>query len=146
MRIFLLIDPPTVTAQETQVAVVRNKPVFYKPEKLKEAKKEIIKHLMPFKPVIPYEGAIELHVVWLFPKGKRHKHNEWRITKPDTDNLEKLLKDCMTQVGFWKDDAQVVKEVVEKRWSDEPTGISIFIDTLPKIMEVTNEGTSKDNQ
>lgn len=146
MRIFLLIDPPTVTAQETQVAVVRNKPVFYKPEKLKEAKKEIIKHLMPFKPVKPYEGAIELHVVWLFPKGKRHKHNEWRITKPDTDNLEKLLKDCMTQVGFWKDDAQVVKEVVEKRWSDEPTGISIFIDTLPKIMEVTNEGTSKDNQ
>ena len=146
MRIFLLIDPPPVTAQETQVAVVRNKPVFYKPEKLKEAKKEIIKHLMPFKPVKPYEGAIELHVVWLFPKGKRHKHNEWRITKPDTDNLEKLLKDCMTQVGFWKDDAQVVKEVVEKRWSDEPTGISIFIDTLPKIMEVTNEGTSKDNQ
>lgn len=146
MRIFLLIDPPTVTAQETQVAVVRNKPVFYKPEKLKEAKKEIIKHLMPFKPVKPYEGAIELHVVWLFPRGKRHKHNEWRITKPDTDNLEKLLKDCMTQVGFWKDDAQVVKEVVEKRWSDEPTGISIFIDTLPKIMEVTNEGTSKDNQ
>ena len=146
MRIFLLIDPPTVTAQETQVAVVRNKPVFYKPEKLKEAKKEIIKHLMPFKPVKPYEGAIELHVVWLFPKGKRHKHNEWRITKPDTDNLEKLLKDCMTQVGFWKDDAQVVKEVVENRWSDEPTGISIFIDTLPKIMEVTNEGTSKDNQ
>lgn len=146
MRIFLLIDPPTVTAQESQVAVVRNKPVFYKPEKLKEAKREIIKHLMPFKPDIPYEGAIELHVVWLFPKGKRHKHNEWRITKPDTDNLEKLLKDCMTQVGFWKDDAQVVKEVVEKRWSDEPTGISIQIDTLPKIMEVVNESTSEDNQ
>lgn len=146
MRIFLLIDPPTVTAQESQVAVVRNKPVFYKPEKLKEAKREIIKHLMPFKPYKPYEGAIELHVVWLFPKGKRHKHNEWRITKPDTDNLEKLLKDCMTQVGFWKDDAQVVKEVVEKRWSDEPTGISIQIDTLPKIMEVVNESTSEDNQ
>ena len=85
-------------------------------------------------------------MVWLFPKGKRHKHNEWRITKPDTDNLEKLLKDCMTQVGFWKDDAQVVKEVVEKRWSDEPTGISIQIDTLPKIMEVVNESTSEDNQ
>ena len=146
MRIFLLIDPPTVTAQESQVAVVRNKPVFYKPEKLKEAKREIIKHLMPFKPDKPYEGAIELHVVWLFPKGKRHKHYEWRITKPDTDNLEKLLKDCMTQVGFWKDDAQVVKEVVEKRWSDEPTGISIQIDTLPKIMEVVNESTSEDNQ
>lgn len=145
MRIFLLIDPPTVTAQENQVAVVRNKPVFYKPEKLKEAKKIIIKHLMPFKPEKPYEGPIELHVVWLFPKGKCHKHNEWRITKPDTDNLEKLLKDCMTQVRFWNDDAQVVKEIVEKRWSDEPTGISIQIDTLPKIMEEVHEVASEDN-
>lgn len=145
MRIFLLIDPPTVTAQENQVAVVKNKPVFYKPEKLKEAKKIIIKHLMPFKPEKPYEGPIELHVVWLFPKGKRHKHNEWRITKPDTDNLEKLLKDCMTQVRFWNDDAQVVKEIVEKRWSDEPTGISIQIDTLSKIMEELHEVASEDN-
>ena len=145
MRIFLLIDPPTVTAQENQVAVVKNKPVFYKPEKLKEAKKIIIKHLMPFKPAKPYEGPIELNVVWLFPKGKRHKHNEWRITKPDTDNLKKLLKDCMTQVRFWNDDAQVVKEIVEKRWSDEPTGISIQIDTLPKIMEEVHEVASEDN-
>ena len=145
MRIFLLIDPPTVTAQENQVAVVKNKPVFYKPEKLKEAKKIIIKHLMPFKPAKPYEGPIELNVVWLFPKGKRHKHNEWRITKPDTDNFEKLLKDCMTQVVFWNDDAQVVKEIVEKRWSDEPTGISIQIDTLPKIMEEVHEVASEDN-
>ena len=145
MRIFLLMNPPTVTAQENQVTVVRNKPVFYKPEKLKEAKKEIIKHLMPFRPAKPYDGPIELHVVWLFPKGKRHKHNEWRISKPDTDNLEKLLKDCMTQVGFWNDDAQVVKEVVEKRWSDEPTGISIQIDTLSKVMEAVNESTSKES-
>ena len=146
MRIFLLMNPPTVTAQENQVTVVKNKPVFYKPEKLKEAKKEIIKHLMPFRPAKPYEGPIELHVVWLFPKGKRHKHNEWRITKPDTDNLEKLLKDCMTQVGFWNDDAQVVKEVVEKRWSDEPTGISIQIDTLSKVMEAVNESTRKESE
>ena len=31
------------------------------------------------------------------------------VTKPDTDNLQKLLKDCMTKCGFWKDDAQVVR-------------------------------------
>ena len=51
----------------------------------------------------------------------------------------------MTQVGFWNDDAQVVKEIVEKRWSDEPTGISIQIDTLPKIMEEVHEVASEDN-
>jgi Holliday junction resolvase RusA-like endonuclease len=135
MKLFLLMEPPTVTAQQAKVAVVGNRPMFYKPEKVKAARQMLIRHLKPFKPPSPYEGAIELHVVWLFPKGKSHKHNEWRITKPDTDNLQKMLKDCMTDVGFWKDDAQVVKETVEKRWSDEPTGISIEMDKLDKILK-----------
>lgn len=133
---FLLMNPPTVTAQESKVAIVRNKPIIYKPEKIKQAKKEIIKHLMPFKPKEPMQGPVELKVVWLFPKGKRHKHFEWRTTRPDTDNLEKLLKDCMTEVGFWKDDALVVSETVYKIWSDEPTGISIELKALEKIAEV----------
>jgi Holliday junction resolvase RusA-like endonuclease len=60
------------------------------------------------------------------------------VTKPDTDNLEKLLKDCMTEVGFWNDDAQVVKEIAEKVWTDEPTGISIEINNLDKFAEVPN--------
>src|SRR5574344_626083 len=135
MKLFLLMEPPTVTAQQAKVAVVGNRPMFYKPEKVKAARQMLIRHLKPFKPPSPYEGAIELHVVWLFPKGKSHKHNEWRITKPDTDNHQKMLKDCMTDVGFWKDDAQVVKETVEKRWSDEPTGISIEMDKLDKILK-----------
>ena len=41
---------------------------------------------------------------------------EPKDTKPDTDNLQKLLKDCMTAVGFWVDDAQVCSELTEKRW------------------------------
>lgn len=133
---FLLMNPPTVTAQESKVAIVRNKPIIYKTEKIKQAKKEIIKHLMPFKPKEPLQGPVELKVVWLFPRGKRHKHFEWRTTRPDTDNLEKLLKDCMTEVGFWKDDALVVSETVYKIWSDEPTGISIELKALGKIAEV----------
>lgn len=137
MKIFLLMNPPTATAQERKVAMVKNKPIFYKPEKVKQAKAELMKHLMPFKPDTPFESPIELHVVWLFPKGKSQKHNEWRITKPDTDNLQKMLKDCMTEIGFWKDDAQVVKETVEKRWSDEPCGISIEIKILKKFVEAS---------
>lgn len=136
MKIFLLMDPPTVTAQESKVAMVRNKPIFYKPEKVKQAKAEIMKHLRPFKPKELMEGPIELKVVWLFPRGKRHKHFEWRVTRPDTDNLEKMLKDCMTEVGFWKDDALVVSETVYKIWSDEPTGISIEVNALDEIAEV----------
>ena len=80
--------------------------------------------------------------MWLFPKGKSHRHGEWRKTKPDTDNLQKLLKDCMTQVGFWKDDAQVVSEKVQKRWSDEPTGIYIEI----KELEEGADGNQQNKQ
>ena len=36
----------------------------------------------------------------------------------------------MTKCGFWNDDAQVVKETVEKRWTDEPKGIEIEITEL----------------
>ena len=133
MKIFLLLDPPTATAQMKKIGIAHGKPYVYTPENVQAAKDEIIKYLKPFKPSRPFTGPVELHVIWRFPKGKRHKHNEWRITKPDTDNLEKLLKDCMTDLGFWKDDAQVVKETCEKKWSDEPTGISIQIEELEKI-------------
>ena len=135
MKIFLLLDPPTITAQQNKVALINNKPVFYQPEKLKQARRTLITHLKPFKPVEPLRGAVRLDVIWRFPRGKRHKHYEWRITKPDTDNLQKMLKDCMTEVGFWFDDAQVVVEHVEKIWSDDPTGIAIEINVLNKFKE-----------
>ena len=51
-------------------------------------------------------------------------------TKPDTDNLQKLLKDVMTDLGFWKDDALVASEIVEKFWAERP-GIFIYVETLP---------------
>ena len=63
-----------------------------------------------------------------FPRGKR-KDGEYRVTKPDTDNLQKLLKDCMTTVGFWKDDAVVCREIVEKFWAEVP-GIYIRVTAL----------------
>ena len=130
MNFFLQIVPPTATAQEKQVRIVRGKPLFYDPEPVKNAKALLVAHLLSHRPTKPYVGAVSLSTIWLFPRGKSHKHGEWRVTKPDTDNLQKLLKDCMTRCGYWKDDAQVVRESVEKRWSDEPAGIYIEITPL----------------
>ena len=42
-------------------------------------------------------GAAAGEVV--LPRGQ-HEDGEYRTTRPDTDNLQKLLKDCMTAVGF----------------------------------------------
>ena len=130
MEFFLQIDPPTATAQERSVRIVRGKPVFYNPGQVKEAKALLLRALLPYRPLVPLGGPLALSVVWLFPKGRNHQNGEWRVTKPDTDNLQKLLKDCMTACGFWKDDAQVVRETVEKRWADDPCGIYVDLTEL----------------
>ena len=130
IEFFISINPPTATHQMKQVRVVNGRPVFYEPEKVKAARRLLCENLKAYSPTSPIEGAVELKVTWLFPKGKSHKNGQWRTTRPDTDNLQKLLKDCMTQCGFWKDDAQVVRETAEKLWSDEPVGIRIVIEEL----------------
>lgn len=130
MEFFIAINPPTSTAQMKQVRVVKGKPVFYDPPAVKAARNMLSAHLAIHRPDKPMSGPVSLRVLWLFPKGKSHKNGEWRITKPDTDNLQKLLKDCMTRCGFWKDDAQVVSEAVEKRWADDPCGLYIEVNEL----------------
>ena len=127
-QFFLAIDPPTITQQEHKVAVRNGKPVFYDPPELKKTRQLLTDCLAAHRPDEKIKIGCRLVVKWCFPKG-RHKHGEYRITKPDTDNLQKLLKDCMTRVGFWEDDALVASEIVEKFWSDVP-GIWIRIEEL----------------
>jgi Holliday junction resolvase RusA-like endonuclease len=73
-------------------------------------------------------------VLWEFPYPKSAKkhlygHCRHKITRPDTDNLDKLLKDVMTDMGFWEDDALISMEYIWKVLSDEP-GIWICVDEL----------------
>lgn len=130
LKFFIHINPPTATAQEKHVRVVNGKPLFFDPAPVKKTKKLLTESLLPYVPDHPLQGPLELSVLWLFPKGKSHKDGDWRVTRPDTDNLQKALKDCMTKCGFWDDDAQVVRETAEKRWSDDPCGIFIIIRQL----------------
>ena len=135
IHFFMFMNPPTATAQERQVKIIHGKPIFYEPEQVKKAKLMIMDGLMGNVPKEPITGPIKLTTLWCFPKGKSHKDKEWRTTKPDTDNLQKLLKDCMTKMHFWKDDAQVVHEEVGKVWAADPAGIMISIETLGRYMD-----------
>ena len=123
---FLDIQPPTVTAQEHKVRVVYGKPMFYDTAKLKAARSGFESLLRQHKPETPLDGPVALTVEWRFAT-RFHKEGAWRVTRPDTDNLQKLLKDCMTRVGFWNDDAQVCREEVTKRWSRQKPGILIRV-------------------
>ncbi len=129
MKFFLAMDPPTVTAQMHKVTVRNGKPAFYDTVQLKNARAQFMAALIPEAPVDPLEGPVLLSVLWAF-RTKTHKHDSFRITRPDTDNLQKLLKDCMTASGFWKDDAQVCVEIVTKRWTREMPGILIAVEAL----------------
>ena len=54
---------------------------------------------------------------------------QWKVSKPDTDNLVKGLKDIMTDSAvFWHDDAQVCAEIITKRYADVP---GIYITVCP---------------
>ena len=129
IEFFMPMIPPQTTAQMKQVTVRNGKPVFYEPEKLKTARSKLMGHLSKHVPEEKYTGPVRLVTKWLFPMTKTSKNGQYKHTRPDTDNLQKLLKDCMSDVGYWKDDALVVSEIVEKFWADTP-GIYIKIEEV----------------
>ncbi len=124
---FIPMEPPTITAQEHKLMVRNGRAFFYDPPKLRAARKKLESCLVPYKPNEPFREGVSLVTKWCFPRGK-HADGEYRITRPDTDNLQKLLKDCMTRVGFWEDDALVCQEVTEKFWAEIP---GIYIAVMP---------------
>jgi len=49
------------------------------------------------------------------------------IVKPDTDNISKNIKDALNKIAF-PDDSQIVEEIIEKRYSDNPRAEIIIKD------------------
>ncbi len=129
IQFFMPMKPPTVTAQEHNIAVRNGKPIVYDPPEVKDAKAKLTAALAQHKIEQPFTTAVRVTVKWCFPVTGKHKNGEYKYTRPDTDNLQKMLKDCMTDCGFWKDDALVASEIIEKFWADIP-GIWIRIEEV----------------
>lgn len=129
MHFFVAMEPPTKTQQEHRIGKRKDGSMYvYEDRDLKAARIKLQNKIRPFAPEVPFSGPVRLIVKWLFPKGK-HKDGQYKTTKPDTDNLNKMLKDEMTRTGFWKDDALVVSEIIEKFWAEIP-GIYIEVEEL----------------
>lgn len=124
-----LKNPPTTTHQQKQVRVVNNKPMFYEPDDLKAARALLTAHLGQHIPKKKYNNPIRVYVKWCFPITGTHTDGKYKHTKPDIDNSQKLLFDCMTDLGFWKDDSLVVSLIAEKFWAAMP-GIYIKIEEV----------------
>ncbi len=93
MEFFMPMKPPTATHQEKKWRVVNGKPVSYDPPAVVAARSKLTAHLAGHRPERPFAGGVRLLVKWCFPRSGNHRDGEWRATKPDTDNLQKLLKD-----------------------------------------------------
>lgn len=131
IEFFMAMIPPTVTAQEHKVMVKSGRPIFYDPPELKAARQLLTDRLVQHRPEKKIVGPVELVVTWCFPTSEDRLDGQYRITKPDTDNLDKLLKDCMTKADFWMDDAQVAREIIEKFWvKNSPAGIYVRVTPL----------------
>ena len=135
MKFKLKMIPPTATAQQKGERVVGGYIHHYKKKNVAQAEAILRDALLPYVPAETItDRPIRLVTRWLFPYPKSARKHQpgrkrWKITRPDTDNLNKLLKDVMTDMGFWKDDALISVEFIEKVYSDEP-GILIMITDL----------------
>ncbi|MDY5835778.1 MAG: RusA family crossover junction endodeoxyribonuclease [Eubacteriales bacterium] len=133
---FMNMVPPTATKQQRKVDWQHRR--IYDSDQVKEAKAKLEAHLYKHKPSAPLSGAICLTTIWRYPRGKSHKDGEYKVTRPDVDNMPTLLMDCMTRLGFWNDDAQVAHLQVVKVWHERP-GIEIMIENMPVTKTLTEE-------
>lgn len=129
IEFFMHMIPPETTQQQKKVHVVNGKPHFYEPEDLKAARVKLMGHLSKYAPENKIMSPVRMTTKWCFPLAGSHKDGEYKYTKPDLDNSNKLLQDCMTNLGFWKDDAYVVSLINEKFWAEIP-GIYIRIEEI----------------
>ena len=138
IKLFLRLEPdiPKLTHQNgIKTRVVNGHAQVYKTPALINLETKYIALLRPHAPKEPWGCPIHLSTIWYFAMPKNNRLAEaivWKITKPDTDNLVKTLKDCMARAGFFKDDALVCLESVAKMWApnDAPHGVEIRMKEL----------------
>ena len=91
---------------------------------------------------LPLAGPLELAITFYMPRpgyhfrtgrhaGELKPNAPTYVDKiPDLSKLVRSTEDALTQSGIWRDDAQVARLVVEKRYADAATGARISITPL----------------
>lgn len=120
---------PSATHQMKKITVRNGRPFVYEPPEVKQVRSLFLAQCSRFVPDSPMTGPVALTTQWLYPTTASHPVSTWKSTKPDTDNLVKMLKDVLTTLHFWHDDAQVASECIQKFYAGI-SGIYIQIDLL----------------
>jgi Holliday junction resolvase RusA-like endonuclease len=82
-------------------------------------------------------GAFDVQLTFFFRRPKSHYGKGGHVkgsapirhvSKPDADNLAKLVLDRITRGGrIWRDDSQVAKLCVEKYWAITDARIGVYV-------------------
>ena len=96
-----------------------------------KAKKQLAMVVQDEAPEVPLTGPIALELIFYMPRPKNHYGTGrnagklkgsapyWHVSRPDSDNLEKFVKDALNGI-FWKDDSQICYTSTQKIYSDQP--------------------------
>lgn len=102
---------PKATAQQKGVSIAKNgKPHFYEKKKVSDARRfyrEEIQKGMAKQEWEKAEGPVGVEMHFYFTIKNKPK-SRFKSTRPDLDNLMKLILDAATDAGVWNDDAQVI--------------------------------------
>ena len=122
-------SPITRTAQQKTIAKFGNQTRLVKKKEVLKAEAILRDQLLPFVPDEPYDGALMIRVLWLFDKKQMTKKmaHSFKITRPDNDNMLKGMADLMSDMGFFRDDAQLSKVDLTKAWNKDYPGTFVQI-------------------
>lgn len=107
---------PTTTAQQRGSFYVEKlkRISHYKKKPLKQAEKLYWDKLYPLKPSEPFKGGIMVNIEFYFAYNTSCKKSNVdkmeivpKITRPDLDNMSKVICDTMTKLGYWEDDSRI---------------------------------------
>lgn len=81
--------------------------------------------LEKYGPSRPMAGPVELSVSLFYHTKSRAVIIAPKTSRPDGDNLLKIIKDAATKAGWWIDDAQVYDERITRYWTSGEEQVTI---------------------
>ena len=73
-----------------------------------------------------------MQIDFIYHKDDLDGNYQYKTTKPDVDNMAKLLIDVMTECGYWHDDGQVSQLLLTKYWCQNENICGIHIKVMTK--------------
>lgn len=82
-------------------------------------------------PDMPFRKPLSVVIDFYFSRPRSRKHERYHTTRPDLDNLAKLVLDCGNGI-IWEDDKQIVHLSVSKHYcsSEGQPGFQIEVEEI----------------